>query len=493
VAVVLDQKNSESFHLPADVEFRVQGKLGSYLFKSRENSLLFPSAGIDLIHEKGALYFGIDRLPSRYNPRFYFDLEETHQTRQGRWSVLGGKAWTPVSVIDRCSDFTQSGFIQFFLADEDLRPSELGGKERLWFRFEAEKSEDFIPVRNIYANVVECQNLRSFSELCLGSGDATASQSFSLPAGQITKDFEVKVFNGEKACFEKWERSPNFFLSQETSKHFVFDEKTSRIVFGDGFRGRKLPPGYDNVWVESLSLCDGSASNLSRESSVQLEADDWRVAETRLMNDIRGGVDLITGDNQLRRLRNLLVSQNRAVNLSDYENIATELTPRVGRAYAQKYKNGVRLFPLLRPVYARKGGQVDFSPERSDLEFLTLNLEDRKLLNTKLFVLAPNYRSFQVEATVYVRDLNAETRAELCELVLDYFSPYGSRSSEVFPGMSLNREALHQELEKQPRVLAIKNLRLIDDKSKICIDHLMLEPNELPSIQLSLRFEERMR
>lgn len=496
IEISLAEKCFESFYLPADTEFVVQDDSGfSFTFRNAEANLLFSAGKIEIVHERGSLFFGVDSIPARYNPRFFFELENTHEVRKGQWSILGERGWTPVSVSDRSRYFTQSGFVQFFLPEDQLRPIAWNAQEKIWFRFEveAEKEAGFVPVRNIFSNVIECQNIHHFSELCLGSGDASASQAFRLPEGQVTRDFQVKVFNGEKAGFEIWEKTSNFFLSQEDSKHFVYDHKESSLTCGDGFRGRKLPPGYDNVWVENLSLCDGSAANLSKQAKVSLASEDWRVASARLVSDIRGGIDINSSVDQVSRLKGLLINQFRAVTLADFEEISVELSPRLGRAFASEHRGGVRLLPILRPAYAKKGDLLNYSPESSDLDFVLNEMNERKLVNTSLIVEAVRYRLFRLEANIFVRDLSSETKDEIESEILDYFSPYGRRAQEVKPGMKLDCEGLHQSLEKHSRILAVKNLRLVDETTKCLVDQMHLEPNELPSFNIALNIEERLR
>ncbi|TVQ78287.1 MAG: hypothetical protein EA369_07410 [Bradymonadales bacterium] len=493
VRISLGDKISESFYLPADTDFSISNASQSFHFRSRESLLLFSVGQMDIVYEKGALFLGFERLPQSHNPRFYFELESSHERVKGQWSILTESTWLPLSTADRTEQFSKSGFIQFFLSDFDLRSQNLHGQNRIWLQFRSEAQQEVLPVRQIYDNVVECENSKTYTELCLGSGDARVSQTFSLPHGQVTDDFQVKVFNGEKGGFELWHQVSNFLLSSDRSNHFTYDPKNSEIQFGDGYRGRRLPPGYDNVWIESLSLCDGSAANLGREAEVALSSEDWRIQSLALISDIQGGVDAVTGQDQIKRLRALLINRQRAVTLKDFEDLAVELAPRVGRAYAQYKDFGVLVLPILKPNYSKKASTLNFEPRDSDLEFLKRELQDLKLLNTDMRVQSPSYRAFRVEASIFIKTLTSENKTELEETILSFFSPFGPLQQRVRPGMMIQRDEFHQFIEKIPEVITVRNLRIIDEVSKLCVDQLDLVHDELPAVKLALKIEERMR
>lgn len=493
VECTLAQSHRSGLHLPCDTPFKIGNSQTQKQFVLESNQFVFDYGKIELIEGKSEFYFGLDRVPGMHNPKFYFEIEPHRQSSELTWSIRLENGWKDFSVSDRTDRLTQNGFIQFFLAELETQRTNFRQIEKIWLRCRSQSGKSLPGVRRIRQNVLVLKNKTSFDEICIGSGDSTQSQRFSIPDGQITKAFKLKVFDGETGEFEYWREVPNFFMSEPDSRHFLVDQKNSEVVFGDGVRGRCAPPGYDNIFIEDLELTDGSQGNISQDASVELESEDFRVQEFRLIKASQGGVDAILDQDQLKRLHQLLINRDRAVTLHDFEILAMEANSRVGKAYAQHYNDSVFVYPILRPDYSKSPRSLDFKPESEDLDLVKDYLDERKSLNTALSVKAVSPRQLVVRASIYLRRLDEEIKNKIEDFILRYFSPYSLDGQEIKPGACIHIDRFHDYLDRNPDIIAVQNLQVEDSQSSTASSSVQLASNELPQVSLQLNMEERLR
>jgi predicted phage baseplate assembly protein len=107
----------------------------------------------------------------------------------------------------------------------------------------------------VNANVARASHGETVSQP-LGSGDATlANQAFALPRLPLTFLKDSRPPGRRSALVLRvdgiaWEEQPGLYESAPTDRHFMLrldEDGTTRVVFGDGVRGARLPTGSLNL------------------------------------------------------------------------------------------------------------------------------------------------------------------------------------------------------------------------------------------------------
>ncbi|HMP40114.1 MAG TPA: putative baseplate assembly protein, partial [Roseiflexaceae bacterium] len=198
----------------------------------------------------------------------------------------------------------------------------------------------------INLNVVAATHGETIHEV-LGSGDATrANQHFLLrrppltytsaatPAG-IASSLTLRVDG------VRWEEAVSLYRLGPRDEHYtvrIDDDGTSRVTFGDGLRGARLPSGNENVRVVYRSGI-GSAGEVAATSLSLLKS---RPAGVRAVTNPLAA----TGAEDPEHLEDArinapltVLTMGRIVSLRDYEDFARGF-PGIGKAQAITLWNG---------------------------------------------------------------------------------------------------------------------------------------------------------
>ncbi len=482
---------TEEIVLPANTVFTAESRMGTTHFQTLEAYPLFQTGDLQLVQSESEILIGLEQVPL-LSPLQLFMVPE----REGReisctmeWSILRKGGWFPVSTQDQTESLRRAGMIKFFTSELFQDTFNLHGTQRYWVRGRAVQGQ--LPsTRSVHANVVLVSNERTIAELSIGSGSGLPHQSFALPSGELVRPFSLEVFNGETREWEQWEEVQTFFLSEAHSKHFKYEGKTHTVQFGDGRNGKRLSPGYDNVVVKNLSLCDGLNGNLPKNSILQLRNEDWRIASVSFFADCFGGANRALDDDLLKEMHSSFRNKDRAITLKDYEEMGTHSSSRIGKVFAsfQNEDSTVNAVVILRPEFSSEASHLDYSPLDGDLKTVEANLAERKTLNTALKVSAPSYRLITIRGKVFVRGLNEERSRLLNEHLLSFFCPF--KNSKVMPSASLSRDEFFRHIEASEFVRAHRQIEIIDELSGLSLLTLELKPNELPKIYLEVTIEE---
>jgi predicted phage baseplate assembly protein len=193
----------------------------------------------------------------------------------------------------------------------------------------------------VNANIARASHGETVSQP-LGSGDArVANQAFALPRLPLTflKD---KTPPGRRSTLAihvdglAWEERPGLYESSPADRHFMLrldEDGTTRVVFGDGLRGARLPSGSLNV-VATWRVGTGPVGEVPDGALTLLR--------TRPLS-IRSVVnpDATTGASATERMEEARLNApstvrtlGRIVSLEDYED-AARTWPGFGKARAE--------------------------------------------------------------------------------------------------------------------------------------------------------------
>jgi predicted phage baseplate assembly protein len=214
--------------------------------------------------------------------------------------------------------------------------------------------------------------------------------------------------------WETWEQVGDFAASGPKDRHFILDGATGEIQFGPAIRQPDgslrlygaTPQKDRNIRMLEYHTGGGSRGNVATGSLKVMKSSIPFVSRVENRRDARGGVDGEDIENAKVRGPIRLRTRGRAVTTEDFEHLAREAAPNVGRVRAVAAGDGaqagaVRL--LVVPSLPAADGRIRFDqlvPEATLLEAITQRLEECRVIGTRISVEPPGYRGVTVEAAV---------------------------------------------------------------------------------------------
>jgi hypothetical protein len=315
-----------------------------------------------------------------------------------------------------------------YVAEEAVMISASGNEERTTLILERPLTKIYDPqTMEVYANVVPATHGENAKEI-LGSGDGTKSnQSFALQRSPLTftsaenprgglSTLQVMVDN------VLWEEASSFLEMDESSRAYVLktDETgKTRVIFGDGKRGARLPTGVENITaIYRFGL--GPEGHVPAES---LSLMPIRPPGIRSVINPLAATGAASPQPALQAKRNAprtLLTLNRIVSLQDYESFARSFVG-IGKAKAEEIIMGQEWVVHI-TICAQDGSQVDRSSEL--FKNLNLAIKNRTRPMDRFEISGYTKLTFRVEASLAVdRQHLAEKVKKQCIAALrDHFS-----------------------------------------------------------------------
>lgn len=331
-----------------------------------------------------------------------------------------------------------------------------------------------------------------------GEGDGRPHQQIAVAWPQVAGE-SLRVFTREGDAWRVWEQRPDFDAAGRADAHFVLDARTGEITFGDGERGRAVPPGVPILAAYDSTLASGGALKPNRTfhlpDSPTNRALLAEVAATAASLEIvtnpvpaSGGAEAETVDQAAGRALAELQKPTRAVTAADYEALAFE-TPGVTLA-----RVGVR--PNLHPGFPcwDAPGVVTViilphlpagrpEPSCETIRQVAAYLARRRIVGTRIEVVGPTYRTVAVQASV--RACQGERPAALRERLIArldaFFDPLiGGPEGGGWPfGRDVYRSEVLQLLDETPGVEHVISLELLGDDCEPGCGNVCIGPVEL--------------
>jgi len=255
----------------------------------------------------------------------------------------------------------------------------------------------------------------------LGVSEGVPGQRFELRRKPVLSTDEaatLAVSTGSDAdgspAWQTWDQVEDFAASGPNDRHFVIDGGTGEVKFGpairqpDGtLRQYGATPQKDRyIRMLEYHTGGGQRGNSATGSIKVVKSSNPFVSRVENRRDARGGVDGEDIENAKVRGPIRLRTRGRAVTTEDFEHLAREAAPNVGRVRAIAAGDGalagaVRL--LVVPSLPSVDGRIRFDqlvPDPTLLEAITQRLEECRVIGTRISVEPPGYRGVTVEATV---------------------------------------------------------------------------------------------
>jgi hypothetical protein len=181
----------------------------------------------------------------------------------------------------------------------------------------------------IYGNVVKATHGETRQEV-LGHGDGSqARQSFTLKQPPLTY-LAAPTRKGTESTLEvrvnniRWPEKENLLELGPEDRGYVTrtdNEQNTTVIFGDGWQGKRLPTGLENVKAVYRSGI-GPAGNVAAEQISQLATRPLGVKGVTNPLPASGGAGPETADQARWNVPRALLALDRLVSVSDYEDFA---------------------------------------------------------------------------------------------------------------------------------------------------------------------------
>ncbi|HXI24694.1 MAG TPA: putative baseplate assembly protein [Pyrinomonadaceae bacterium] len=278
------------------------------------------------------------------------------------WQYWNGTDWSELSVRDYTENLTRPGLIEF-LAPPDFAATRDFGLILYWLRVLLTSGEYASPpwLSGVLLNTTMASQAVTIQNETLGSSDASKSQKFSTTSKPILEGQQLDVREPEippsselekieadgvesplrvitdntgrpVEIYVRWIQKPDFYGSGPRDRHYVLDNLTGEVTFGDGQNGLIPPAGVGNILMTLYRNGGGTAGNKPAGTITQLKTTVPYVEKVVNHLDAGGGTNAETTDSLLDRAPRTLRHGHRAVTVKDYEDLAMLASTEVARA-----------------------------------------------------------------------------------------------------------------------------------------------------------------
>ncbi|MBK9070907.1 MAG: putative baseplate assembly protein [Myxococcales bacterium] len=439
-----------------------------------------------------------------------------------QWEIFNGKEWAALAVNDQTRNLTTSGFWQF-LPPSEWAPSERFGDQRYWLRVRLEMGGYVTgpTVVRLLTNSVAAENSITVEHEVLGSSNGRPLQEFALARGPVigTVVLEVKererpsdvelaglapdayrqiATGAEAGHWVAWTQVDDFLASGPTSRHFIVDDASNTLRFGDGRRGMVPPEGRDNLVARRYHVGGGGGGNVNRGTITSMYRAIAYVQAVRNPIAATGGANRETLEAAKLRAPYVIRSRDRAVTAEDFEMLALRGSMSLARAkcVADTTHQGVVRLVVVPQLDAGAELATHLLPSPEVVRSVGRYLDERRLVGTLLEVVPPRYRDVSVRIALLRRGVGVSERlrVDIERLVRRLLHPlHGGKDGAGWEfGRPIVKSELIHLVEGLPGVDRVDGITLIDDTRRAGVEHVSLADDELPFV-VSVDVTEKVR
>ncbi|SAK99732.1 putative baseplate assembly protein [Caballeronia ptereochthonis] len=303
-------------------------------------------------------------------------------------------------------------------------------------------------IRQIVLNALPIEQLRTVEDTLAAWSNGLPTQTYELSSGGVCYSAarpapRVSLVTAGRAA--RWHAVNDLSEAGPADAVFSFDPQGARVTFGNGVNGRIPAPGATLRVV--YDVCDGAAGNLGAGLG-------WHVTGAPVQNGtsvygsnpapIAGGADALDLDTLRRLARRSVRDAHPIVTTDDLEQAVLALEDlRVARAQelrpsaaasAGVPRSEVRTLVAVR---ARAAGDDPALASESEgwLDAIRRRLVGRMPLGERLRIVAPDYRTLHIQASMRARPgYSTERLAALAlDLLTAWLAPVAGTSGRFDP------------------------------------------------------------
>ena len=275
------------------------------------------------------------------------------------WQYWNGQAWSKLTVEDGSENFTLSGLIKFLVPADCQTKAEFNLSERYWLRVQWETGDYLVEPRiiKLALNTTFASQTITIVKEILGSSNGSENQIFQTTRFPVLQNPQLEVREPEKPSdlelkrlklpgntnpitpipnsrevWVQWQQVPDFYGSDPRDRHYLLDQLTGKIQFGNGRNGLIPPLGTGNLRMAWYQTGGGEAGNKPVDSIVQLKTTVPYIEKVTNLQAAVGGAEAETLESLRDRVPETIRHRDRAVTLEDYEDLAKLASPEVAKA-----------------------------------------------------------------------------------------------------------------------------------------------------------------
>ncbi len=406
-----------------------------------------------------------------YAGEIAFETTEPVRIRKGTTMITLRQTETVAEITDYSGEQiekrTEGGHTFLRIKGETLLA--ITGKVRLFLKYNDHYYESdfqtkcgenglYLEIRN-FTMMPHSIRLLCFSEaeearLYLGEGNGFPGQVIDVGDRNLEyESFRIMIHNCH--VFYEWQRVADFYHSGYGDRHYMFDETSGVLLFGDGEHG--LPP-VGGIYIVQAVRTLGSGGNVKAGMIRRIKecgskwVDKEQVQVTN-PKDARGGRDTEHEEDTWNRYGQQFRSNLRLITAADYEKAVRE----IGGLWIESCKvlppsgtpNQVEI--VIKPASRSGRGKLKKEEERQILR----ELEKRRMVGTRIKLYTPKYAELSLYARIAAKPQYAEARKQLTAQVKEYFRQLGSQF-----GAHISHSEVYGMLDAQEGVFRVDYLTM---------------------------------
>jgi predicted phage baseplate assembly protein len=392
------------------------------------------------------------------------------------WETWNGHAWQSLGLLrDDTNALTKSGHIQLRLPPKgEMKTTSVGevATPLYWIRARLARSEYEQPPKllTIRTNTIAASQAETARDEVLGGSDGNPNQTFQLANSPVLHgSLVLEVDEGDR--FRPWTRVNDFLGSGPDDEHYVLDRTDGKVHFGDGTNGHipvanvNNPTG--NVVAREYRFGGGKRGNVAAGTLKTMVTSVAGIDQNAIGNLLAAtsGRDEETLAQARLRAPHALKNKCRAVTEEDFQSLAMQAA-NIRRAKALSLFHpgfpGVKVPGVVTVIVVPESDQPNPSPSEGTRKTVCAYLNERRLLTTEVFVVAPTYRlvEVRVEATATASADLAEVSQAIDKTLVDYFHPLnGGEDGNGWPfGATIFYSRVYQRVFTVPGIQSIERL-----------------------------------
>ncbi|MEQ8437413.1 MAG: putative baseplate assembly protein [Ilumatobacter fluminis] len=400
------------------------------------------------------------------------------------WEVWQGEGWVPATIptglvgdvrADTTGGLNRNGSVMLLIPAKH-EPMTLGGDRAYWLRARlipstADRPPYTASPQLIGIDAVSLGGTASGEHSTLvireslGTSDGKPGQELRLanrPVLARTPDERLEVTLDDGTVTD-WEEVDNFMRSGPDDRHYVIDSTTGQVHFGpqirypDGSSRRHgaIPPERATIVMTQYRAGGGNAGNVGSNTLTTLRTTIPYVSGVTNLVPATGGVDAESVENAKLRGPMSIRTGSRAVTASDYERLAAEADPGVGRVRClPPSEPGAPIRLMVVPKLEKPSATLnldDFALSDSIISRVTNYLDERRILGSTVEIGTPFYQGITVAVLAYAKPGRPHTlvRERVQAMLYRYLDPLtGGPDGQGWPfDSALNAATIYQLAE----------------------------------------------
>jgi len=403
-----------------------------------------------------------------------------------------------LEVSDHTEYITKNGTMEF-IGPRDQSKTRKFGKESHWFMGTLlNVPEEYDPplLKGIYPNTVWAEQVETIKDEILGSGDGKTdkrcqflkhpviSPEVWVMEGNITQDEKKKLSKESirektdttgkiKETWVRW-KAVDLVGSEPRSRHYMVDNSTGEVTFGDGEKGMIPPIGKDNIKADYKSG-GGVEGNLPENEVHVLRSSTAGIDHIVNHEAAEGGSDTELLEEVFERGPHLIKHRDRAVTEEDFERLAREASNYIARTRCVPKENTLHI------IVIPKGEEDKPIPSRGLKEIVKNHLLERSLnliSGERIRIDDPSYVEIQVTVNVIPEFIEGTVplEKEILKQLKAYFHPLtgGNEKRGWEFGRDVHMSDVYAMLEGIKGLDHVEDLKINGESGDVKIDELQI-------------------